>query len=294
VALNGTLNNDGDADQGYVVEMAIPWSQVGVTPAFGRVFGMDLTVDDRDAGAAPAFDYFDWARIAPDNYAQPRLWKKVRLSPTVVHPPAPDLEARRAPGPVVIDGLLGDWAGATPVQFAGPSTLVTARVMWDAVHLYAALGVTDTRLSAVQTARDAPRLWKDDTVELYVDSVYGRAAAMQTHDYQFLVSAAGVQGDLRGTGTGKDAGWNAGWLSAVRRQGTLNSHGDTDQGYVVEMAIPWTVMGVLPLSGAFLGMDLAVDDSDPGALRVLNHFDWAGIERASYAQPRRWKTVELR
>jgi cellulose/xylan binding protein with CBM9 domain len=293
VALAGTLNNDGNTDQGYAVEIAIPWAQVGVTPAFGRVFGMDLAVDDRDAGGTPPFDYFDWAGIAPGNYAQPRLWRKIRLSPAVVHPPVANLVATRPAGTVTIDGLLGDWTGATPVQFAGPSNTVTARVMWDAVNLYAALQVTDTRLAAVQTARDAPALWKDDTVELYLDSVYGRAASMQPHDYQLLVNAAGIQGDLRGTGAGKDPAWNAVWRSAVVRQGTLNNHGDTDGGYVVEVAIPWTVIGVLPLSGSYLGMDLAVDDSDPGAARAFSYFDWAGIAPGSYAQPLRWRTVLL-
>jgi hypothetical protein len=116
---------------------------------------------------------------------------------------------------------------------------------------------------------------------------------MQPSDFQFLVSAAGVRGDLRGTGAGKDPGWNGVWSSAVVRQGTLNNPADTDQGYVVEIAIPWTTIGVLPLSGSYLGLDLAVDDSDPGAPRAFSTFDWAGIAPGSYAQPRRWKTVLL-
>ena len=45
---------------------------------------------------------------------------------------------------------------------------------------------------------------------------------MQPDDYQLLVNLNNTQGDLRGTGSGKDVSWNATWVSAVGLWGTLN------------------------------------------------------------------------
>src|SRR2546427_318228 len=114
---------------------------------------------------------------------------------------------------------------------------------------------------------------------------------MQTDDYQFLVNLNNAQGDQRGTGSGKDPAWNATWASTVSLQGTLNNNGDTDSGYIIEMAIPWSQIGVTPSSGTRLGVDLVVDDSDAGG--TYEAFDWAKIAPGSLGQPSLWKQIQL-
>jgi hypothetical protein len=42
-----------------------------------------------------------------------------------------------------------------------------------------------------------------------------------------------------------------------------------------------------------MGIDLAVDDSDPTSTTTFDTFDWAGIAPNSYAQPYLWKRVQL-
>jgi hypothetical protein len=49
--------------------------------------GLDLAVNDSDPTSAATFGTFDWARIAPNSYAQPRLWNRVQLV-GVPSPPA--------------------------------------------------------------------------------------------------------------------------------------------------------------------------------------------------------------
>jgi hypothetical protein len=192
-----------------------------------------------------------------------------------------------------VDGRLNEWTGAGAIQFAGRSNGVTAHMLWDDTRLYVAYRVTDARLSAVQAVRDAADLWTDDAVELFIDTVNAGAPAMQTHDYQFLVSLRNVQGDLRGTGSGKDGTWNAVWQSAVRARGTVNDDGDTDFSWSVEMAIPWAQVGVTPAAGRVFGLDLTADDRDPGLVPAFDYFDWAQIAPANYAPPRLWKKVQL-
>src|SRR2546422_562474 len=167
--------------------------------------------------------------------------------------------------PITVDGSLGEWSGATAVQFSGRSNTATAYLQWDATNLYVAFQVTDSQLNALATTRDNATLWRDDAVEIYIDTHNDRASTLQTDDYHFLVNLNNVQRDLRGTGSGEDSTWNATWQSAVQLQGTLNNNGDTDSGYTVEIAIPWAQIGVTPVSGMILGIELAVDDSDPAS-----------------------------
>jgi hypothetical protein len=282
VRRQGTLNVNTDTDTGYTVEIAIPWAQIGVTPVSGMSFGIDLVVNDRDGST---FDYFDWAGIAPNSFAQPSRWKQI----TLVGVPT-DTVVAAASGPITVDGDLSDWVGATAVQFSGSSNGATAYLLWDPTNLYVAFRVTDSQLNATRTARDAGDLYQDDAVEIYIDTRNDRASTMQTDDYQFLVNLNNVQGDLRGTGTGKDPAWNGSWSSAVRLWGSLNANTDTDGGYIVEIAIPWAQIGVTPTSGMSFGIDLAVDDRDAAS---FDYFDWAGIAPNSFAQPSLWKRVRL-
>src|SRR5205807_6304192 len=115
----------------------------------------------------------------------------------------------------------------------------------------------------------------------------------QPDDYPCLVNLNNAHGDLRGTGAGKDAGWDAICQSAVRLQGTLTPFPYTTLCRSVEIAIPWAQIGVTPVSGMVLGIELAVNDSAPGSTPSSDHFDWAGIAPNSYAQPALWKRVQL-
>ena len=125
VLLQGTLNNNADTDTGHTVEVAIPWAQLGVTPVSGMQFGMDLAVDDSDPTGATTYETFDWAQIAPGSYAQPSLWKQVRLVGT---PPSGDTTApsvaitsptagTTVSGTVTVTAAASDNVGVVGVQF---------------------------------------------------------------------------------------------------------------------------------------------------------------------------------
>jgi hypothetical protein len=60
----------------YAVEMAIPWSALGVVaPTAGAVMGIDLANNDLDLDGA--LRQFDWAGLT--RFAQPALWKRARF-----------------------------------------------------------------------------------------------------------------------------------------------------------------------------------------------------------------------
>ncbi|MBM4176090.1 MAG: hypothetical protein FJ213_07945 [Ignavibacteria bacterium] len=58
----GTINEPIDKDWGYTVEAAIPWSEIGYLPYFGKQFGADFCVNDRD-DITGKYRYYDWMRL---------------------------------------------------------------------------------------------------------------------------------------------------------------------------------------------------------------------------------------
>ncbi|MEM9864942.1 MAG: sugar-binding protein, partial [Myxococcota bacterium] len=77
----GTFNDDVD-DEGYVIEAAIPWDSLGVSPAEGLTMGIDLALDDRarpddgsERGGTNATS--DWADLA--SYRDPPQWCALTL-----------------------------------------------------------------------------------------------------------------------------------------------------------------------------------------------------------------------
>jgi hypothetical protein len=195
---------------------------------------------------------------------------------------------------ITVDGALGDWSGVESIalsESSGRGTRDNRAVItlaWDATYLYAAYDVSDTELATVATLRDGD-VYKDDAVELYVDTRRDGGSAMQTDDFQFLVSAANIIKDLQGTGTGKTASWNApDLLTAVQTKGALND-GVADEGYVIELAIPWRTIGASASAGQVVGIDVAMDDRDTGDANQT--VDWARL--SPYSNPNGWPGVRL-
>ena len=293
---SGTLNAAG-ADVGYTVEIRIAWTDLGVTPAAGNFMRVDLAVDDDDT-ANTTTEEFDWAGLTT-TYNNPSGWKDVQL---VNPPPPPSAYDIVKVGSITVDGDLSDWAGVTAISMAddpgnGRGSLnnsATVKLAWNDTYLYTAYSVSDTELLAVETARDASALYKDDEVELYVDPQGDGAAAtsMTATDYQLLANVLEAVGDFKGNGGGgKDAAFNAAsFLAQAVANGTVNATG-TDAGYTVETRVAWTDLGVTPAAGHYMRIDLAVGDRD-GAAATTEEFDWAGLT-STFNNPSEWKDVKL-
>jgi hypothetical protein len=265
--------------------------EYGPTTAYGSVTALDEPLATAHAltltglALSTIYHYRVISRAASGSVAQSG---DGAFTTTALAATSPDLIAHRASLPMVIDGALDDWDEISQIEFAGRSNRATTNVAWDATYLYVAFTVLDSELNAVQLIRDAVALWEDDAVEIYLDTRSDRSSTMQPDDYQFIVSLNNVQGDLRGTGGGKDPAWNAVWSSAVGRL-----QGDAGSGYAVEVAIPWSQLGVTPIAGLVLGADLTVDDRDPSGSTTFDYFDWAGLAPGSYSQPSAWRRIQL-
>ena len=144
---------------------------------------------------------------------------------------------RRAAGPVVVDGVLGDrgWSGAaratgftenSPRENVEPEVQTDAWITYDDAYLYVAFFARDRPELIRSRLTDRDAIFDDDFVGILLDT-YGDAA----WGYYLLSNPRGIQGDLRySTARGEDTRFDIIYKSAGRI---------TDEGYVVEMAIPF-------------------------------------------------------
>ena len=148
----------------------------------------------------------------------------------------PELEIRRAPGPIEIDAKLDDagWAGAAqavnwsetwPGDNVEPEIGHEAWITYDDEALYIAWIVTEDPSNVRASLRDRDEIWRDDYVGIMFDT-YGSGAWA----YELFVNPRGVQMDLRWTPNGEDMGFDVVWQTEGRM---------TDTGWIVEARVPF-------------------------------------------------------
>jgi len=151
--------------------------------------------------------------------------------------------------PPVIDGKVDDaaWRCAPVVEFVNavtgePVTKSTkARMCWDDECLYVAWECVDQDIWGTYTKRDDP-VYREEVVE-----IFACPTCDLTRYYEFNVTPRNtvfdafiVNPDGINPGEGTAFDWNCKDLrTAVVVDGTLDNRGDVDNGYSVEIAIPF-------------------------------------------------------
>lgn len=146
-----------------------------------------------------------------------------------------------------IDGRLDDkaWEAAQFVGFTFPQDWAfqtgikqetRAKFLWDDENFYVAFDCEDLDILAHYSERDDP-VYRDDAVEIYINPMptqemvyYGLEMNARAALYDYLnVKRTGIfkQFDMRGA------------RLAVFLRGTLNVSGDKDEGWSLELSIPW-------------------------------------------------------
>jgi hypothetical protein len=167
-------------------------------------------------------------------------------APLLAQPPLPRYEVKRAPTPVIIDGKLDDkaWEAASlavGLQFlwdsqTGAKQKTAARLLWDDQYLYVGYDCEDADITAQFLERDDPT-YRDDAVEIFINprpaqtglyfglEMNARAVLYDylMYDSRFVMKRFNMQGVK----------------VSVFLRGTLNARGDQDNGWSLEVAIPW-------------------------------------------------------
>jgi len=186
--------------------------------------------------------------------------------------PVPRYEAKRAIGPITIDGKLDDkaWQAAPAVEFVFPWEFQTgakqktrARILWDDSFLYVGYECDDKDIVALHQERDDPT-YRDDAVEVFINPkpsqtgvYFGLEMNARAVLYDYLMSDAQYvfkRFNMQGV-----------QLASFIR-GTLNVRGDEDQGWSLEVAIPW------------VNFEELSKRPNPGDVWTANLNRWDGVE----------------
>jgi hypothetical protein len=161
--------------------------------------------------------------------------------------------AYRTPAPISIDGKLDDpgWTSAAWtdafVDIEGdrrprPRFATRAKMLWDDDWFYIAAEMEEPDVWATLTERDSV-IFRDNDFELFIDP------DGDTHAYYELeVNALGTPWDLMLLKPYRDGGpaingWNIDGLKVgVNVKGTINRPGDRDEGWTLELALPWRIL----------------------------------------------------
>lgn len=159
-------------------------------------------------------------------------------------PPVPTYDVHRVSAPIVIDGRLDKsvWRSAAPMVYqfpwekqTGAKQKTAARLLWDDEFLYVGWECEDADIVAQYAAHDDPT-YLDDAVEIFINPAPGQSfyygmeinARATVYDYLYVFPRMLV----------KRVDFDGLKIASYLR-GTLNVRGDKDQGWSIELAIPW-------------------------------------------------------
>lgn len=160
----------------------------------------------------------------------------------------------RASGPVVIDGRLDDaaWIAAPWTDYfvdiegdpkPQPRFRTRARMLWDEEYFYVAADLEERHVWGTLTKHDSI-IFQDNDFEVFIDP-----NGDTLEYYEFEINALNTGWDLfldkpyRHGGKARNEWEIRGLRTAVHIRGTVNDPRDSDNGWSVEIAFPWKVLG---------------------------------------------------
>lgn len=174
-------------------------------------------------------------------------------APAAPSAPAADLPSyavKRAKQAPQIDGDLADptWADATPVELVGsfdgrkPSARTTARMLYDDQHLYVSFDCEDAHIWGTLFKRD-DSIYTQEVVEIFLDA---DGDGRTYNEIEVSPNNTLFDASFPERRTGMNLSWDSGTRSAVKFKGTINNPSDRDQGWTVEMAVPFSKLAKVP------------------------------------------------
>ncbi len=192
-------------------------------------------------------------RRRPGTTGEGSVVQRATISPEAMPFAPQQYVVYRAPSRLNVDGKLDEagWAAApwsdAFVDIEGdrrpaPRFRTRVKMLWDDDAFYVAAEMEEPDVWATLTERDSV-IFRDNDFEVFIDP------DGDTHEYYELeVNALGTPWDLMLIKPYRDGGpavhaWDiAGLQVGVDVRGTLNRPGDRDEGWTVEMAMPWAIL----------------------------------------------------
>ncbi len=271
-----------------------------------------LTPASRETSIHPAADAAEsTASVLADSIRAAYLWQRLRHLNPPVH------FAYRTAAPPSIDGDLDEaaWSDAPALspftEITGQPTMpdsisTTVRIMWDDDALYIGARLREPHVWGTQTEKNSI-IFHENDFEVFIDP------DADFHRYHELeINALGTIWELTLMSPYRDGGPYTipdnfpGLKKAVSVKGTINDPSDIDEGWSVEIAVPWEDLSNLhdldpiPDDGAVLRMnfsrvrwDLVAQDSGYTKTTPPSEINWTwsptGI--VDIHRPEKWGAV---
>jgi hypothetical protein len=183
--------------------------------------------------------------------------------------------------PPAMDGELREWASVPNSikinrkeqcvyggdKWKSPNDLsATMWLAWRGEYLFVAADVTDDKFRQTERGME---LWKGDHIELYLDATPD-AEPQRRHFGKGQFQMGFSPGNFQRTG---DPLFDLKPEAVIYKpegrasQGVLVAAKRTEKGYAMEVALPWSLVGVKPSVGVSLGVEVGVSDCDADETR---------------------------
>lgn len=237
---------------------------------------------------------------------------------------APEYVCYKAPAPITVDGVIapeeweavpwaGEFADIMGVKGAAPYRQTKVKMAHDDRGLYVAAWLEEPHVWATITQHDVA-IYQENAFEIFFNPTN------DTHHYlEYEVNALGTIWDLYLSKPYRDnpvtfSDWEfMGMQSAVHVDGTLNTPGDTDKGWSLEVFIPWRSLYQMvsekrkPADGDqiranFMRVQWPLEVKDGGYVKrakkenerhIESYWLWAPIGTMSIHLPEYWGYVQF-
>lgn len=199
-----------------------------------------------------------------------------------------------ADGDIRIDGVLDEaaWTKAdriflTPLEKMQELKVKTiVRTLWSKDKLYLAFECFDDKILDMkfqQRKQDDPDIWKDSSVEIFINPSGDRSDY-----YQFIINPAGVMTDIAIKTLEGQKAYDPSWNSGAEVAAKINN-----DSWVVEMAIPFNAMKFEPNDGVSLVSNFCRSrylNSDAKAMQLQT---WSPLLTRGFHDVDKFGTVKL-
>ena len=173
-------------------------------------------------------------------------------------------EATKTETPITIDGDIdAAWADANTIDVntysMGSGATAVSKMLWDENYFYVLTEVTDPVLSVASA-----NAYEQDTVEVFFDENNHKTSSYESDDIQCRINYENDKTVTDGRST--DA-----FLSGTKK---------TDKGYIVEVAIPYTIGSFH--ANQIVGFDVQVNDDGTGDGKRTSMANWNDLTGQGY------------
>ena len=214
--------------------------------------------------------------------------------------------------PPIIDGDLSEWNNISAVSFSVHNTGLegttsgTAKAVWTNDAVFFAFSIKDVDVMNTYFSKDDPLYNNDDLIEIFLDfdgdgkDYVELGVSAANINYELTVCPSVNCGSWGGSGL---SGWDiVGLETAALLSGTLNNSSDVDDGYTIEVKIPFSGLSSAPGSNfeiptngsTWLGNFYTIDYSTGAAKDAANDYlSWSTLPVFGFHQPNHFATFEF-